>query len=95
MRAAARRVTQGVRAARSGFHALFVPDNDPASGSPLLIASSACDPRPPALVGRWLELAIFGYSAAFNAVATMNFAPMTNVSAQLLSTDIAGVDWLY
>eukprot|EP00966_Prymnesium_polylepis_P284713 6578002-Prymnesium_polylepis.1 len=25
----------------------------------------------------------------------MNFSPMTSVSAQLLSTDIAGVDWLY
>jgi len=44
---------------------------------------------------RWLVLAVFGFNTALNAVASMNFSPMTSVSAQLLSTDIAGVDWLY
>jgi len=44
---------------------------------------------------RWIVLAVFGYNAAFNAVASMNFSAVSSLSEELLSTDSTGVDWLY
>ena len=44
---------------------------------------------------RWVILAAFGYNAAFNAVASMNFSSQSKLSETLLNTDEAGVDWLY